>query len=355
MHFCSNKNLRNWLGLSHCAGVGPVKFSEHLQLSPNLDELPVGIKPDWRAVDQDLAWQAKTPDAKILTLTDPEYPSLLKNIAAPPPILYVRGDLEYLRIPQIAMVGSRNPSTIGVQYAEFFAKHFAHLGFIVTSGLAAGIDAASHIGALAAADGKTIAVLGHGLDRIYPWQHKKLADEIISRGCLVTEFPIHTEPLAHNFPRRNRIISGLSLGVLVVEARLESGSLITAKYAAEQGREVFAIPGAINNPKVMGCHQIIRQGAKLVEKPEDVLEELTALLNYVIRDKKATANTQGLKVTLSAAQQGLLQHVNYETTNIDKVIYNSGLSASEVGSILMELELNGFIAAVPGGYLRKLG
>ena len=349
-------NIRNWLALQHTPGVGAAKFHELLKQDPKLNELPDDLKPDWFGVDADQEWLTNNSDAGILTLLDEQYPSILKNIANPPPVLYTQGNIDCLAIPQIAMVGSRNPSSMGLQQARSFAGQFASLGFAITSGLAIGIDAASHEGALAIDTGKTIAVLAHGVDIVYPQQHKNLAKKIIANGCLVSEFPIGVQPLANHFPRRNRIISGLSLGVLVVEAALNSGSLITARYAGEQGREIFAIPGSIFNPKVKGCHQLIRQGAKLVESLEDVLEELPALLNCVIRDKNAAAVPTNLQnVNLSVLQERLLRAIDYEATPVDVIVSRIALAAGAVGALLVELELHGLISAVPGGYARKLG
>jgi len=352
----STSTLRNWLALYHCPGIGAAKFHSYLQADPQLNNLPIGLQPNWAGVERDLAWLEQNNNTRIITLLDEDYPALLKNIVNPPPILYLQGDYSCLAAPQIAMVGSRSASSVGLQQAEYFAKHFTNLGFMVTSGLALGIDAASHRGALSTHGGKTIAVLAQGLDSIYPANHKNLASHLINSGCLVSEFPIGTRPLANHFPRRNRIISGLSIGVLVVEAALNSGSLITARYAVEQGREVFAIPGSIHNPKVKGCHQLIRQGAKLVESPEDVLEELAALLNYVIRDKNATTGAvDPQKANLSEPHGRLLKTIDYEATCVDAIVGRTGLAVSVVGALLLDLELYGFITAVPGGYARKLG
>lgn len=284
----TNRNLVNWLALSHCKGVGPATFHNYLFRDPSLSVIPANLQPDWSAVDRDLQWLQLNPHAHIITLLDCNYPSLLKKIANPPPILYVLGDIECLALPQIAIVGTRNPSSIGIQNAGYFSQQLVKMGFIITSGLAIGIDGFAHQGALEVQDGKTVAVLAHGLDSIYPGCHTNLAEQIKSNGCLVSEFAIGAPVVPGNFPRRNRIISGLSLGVLVVEAAFKSGSLITAGYAADQGREVFAIPGLINSAKVRGCHQLIRQGAKLVESAADVREELESLLNCVIRDKNAS-------------------------------------------------------------------
>ncbi|MGH8552168.1 MAG: DNA-processing protein DprA, partial [Methylococcales bacterium] len=228
--------------------------------------------PDWAAIDNDLEW-LNQPGHQAVTLDDPRYPSRLKEIAVPPPVLFVTGEVSLLSTPQLAIVGSRNPSPSGIDIARDFAANLCGSGLTITSGMALGIDGAAHEGCLAAG-GKTIAVLGTGPDRVYPARHKQLAWKIAERGCLVTEFPPGTRPKASNFPRRNRVISGLSLGVLVVEAAIESGSLITARLALEQGREVFAIPGFIHNPLARGCNALIKKGAKLVESVHDILEEL---------------------------------------------------------------------------------
>jgi len=212
----------------------------------------------------------------ILTLHDPAYPALLKEIADPPPLLFVRGDPAVLSRPQLGIVGSRNPTPGGRSLAEDFARSLSRCGLVVTSGMALGIDAAGHRGALRGG-GTTLAVAGTGPDRIYPARHRDLARAIVEQGAIISEFAPGTPALPSNFPRRNRIISGLSLGVLVVEAACRSGSLITARLAAEQGREVFALPGSIHNPLARGCHHLIRQGAKLVEDIEDIVEELGPL------------------------------------------------------------------------------
>jgi DNA processing protein len=209
-------------------------------------------------------------------VNDGRYPPLLREIPQAPPVLFVHGDPDCLRVPQLAMVGTRNPTPSGRETARQFAAHLAGAGMIITSGLALGIDAAAHQGALAGG-GRTIAVMGTSLDRVYPAKHRDLARAIAERGALVSELPTGTPALAENFPRRNRLISGLALGVLVVEAALQSGSLITARLALDQGREVFAIPGSIHNPLAKGCHALIRQGAKLVETANDIVEELGAL------------------------------------------------------------------------------
>ena len=237
--------------------------------------------PDWTIIDNDLAWLSQNNNYAI-TFNEANYPYQLKEIADPPPILFVRGNPDLLAAPQIAIVGSRNPSASGEETAFNFAKTLSQHGFTITSGLALGIDAASHRGALSA-KGYTIAVAGTGLDRVYPARHKDLATEIVNTGAIISEFPPGTTAKANHFPRRNRIISGLCQGLLVVEAAKQSGSLITARMALEQNREVFAIPGSIHNPLARGCNALIRQGAKLVETTQDILEELH---QYYQEDKK---------------------------------------------------------------------
>lgn len=236
-------------------------------------------KADWQGVEKDLRWLA-SPGCHMVHKTSRNYPPLLKEIHAAPFILFVQGNLARLADPQIAIVGSRNPTPVGCEIAAKFAYYFSNMGLTVTSGLALGIDGAAHKGALLGV-ASTIAVLGHGLDCIYPASHQELAGDILkANGALVSEFPIGVSPLPSHFPRRNRIISGLTMGTLVVEAALKSGSLITAKLALEQGREVFAIPGSIHNPLAKGCHALIREGAKLVETTQDVLEELQGFAGY---------------------------------------------------------------------------
>jgi DNA processing protein len=284
-----------WLALLRAPGIGTTRIhkliayfgSPQAALNGTVTEftdlgLPQAAQnyirsPDWQQIEKDLVWLAK-PDNRLLTPFDGDYPQLLREIGQPPPLLFVHVDVSVLQEPQIAMVGTRQPSASGQQLARDFAAHLAGFGIVITSGLALGIDAASHHGALAAVKGRTIAVMGTGLDRVYPARHRDLARAIVAQGgALVSEFLPGTPALAEHFPRRNRIISGLSLGTLVVEAALQSGSLITARLAAEQGREVFAIPGSVHNPVARGCHSLIKQGAKLVETATDILEELGPL------------------------------------------------------------------------------
>ncbi len=303
-----------------------------------------------------LAWQAS--DRTLLCPDDPRYPPLLRQLADPPLLLYVLGKVEVLSDPQLAMVGSRNPTPPGRDNAVQFAKALTESGLTITSGLALGIDAAAHEGALAG-KGPTIAVAGTGVDRVYPSSHRELAHRIVAAGgALVSEFALGTPPMKHQFPRRNRIISGLSLGTLVVEAALSSGSLITARQAAEQGREVFAIPGSIHNPMAKGCHQLIRQGAKLVETAEHVLEELGALIPLTLTaptcSKPDTGSDNPIdRDGLDPEQLHLLAEMGFDPISIDTLIDRTGFGADAVAGMLLTLELNNVIAAVPGGYLRR--
>ena len=362
--------LPYWLALVRMPGVGPITAQDLLAQwgSPRMlfeaDDASLREtgrlsartrdyirRPDWAAVEQDLAWLAQ-PLHHAITRQDALYPPLLKQIPDPPLVLFIHGDPRTLATRQLAVVGSRNPSPPGAQNAMEFARHLAHIGLTITSGLAVGIDAAAHRGALAA-DGLTIAVTGTGLDQVYPTRHRPLADEIVTRGALVSEFPPGTPPRPENFPRRNRLISALSLGTLVVEAAVQSGSLITARLAAEQGREVFAIPGSIHNPLARGCHALLRQGAKLVETAHDVLEELGALAAWgetpaAHPDSKSPAEVDSTEFA------SLLRHIAYEPIDIDTLVDRSGLTADQVSSMLVVLELHGQIASAPGGLYTRI-
>lgn len=306
--------------------------------------------PDIARIAADLEWLS-APKRHLLTWSDPDYPALLREVADAPVALYVHGDCAALNEPQLAIVGSRNATLVGQQNAGAFARALARAGLTVTSGLALGIDAAAHRGALDAG-GRTVAVAGHGLDRIYPAGNRALAQAIVECGAIVSEFPIGTPPLAANFPVRNRIISGLSVGVLVVEAALRSGSLITARLAAEQGREVFALPGSIHSPLARGCHALIRQGAKLVEEAEHVLEELGALVaaRPVARPSPVSARPLAEPDERTRRLLGLLSH---DPLTIDALIEHSGLTPDTVSSILLTLELRGWVIAGPGGTYQR--
>jgi DNA processing protein len=368
----STDTLSDWLTLYHAPGVGAVTLHRLLERFPNPGDLQqldseqlrqLGLKqasikalqrPDKAAIEQDLNWHEK-PGNRIMCCRDPDYPALLQQIPAPPPILYIHGNAALLSEPQLAMVGSRNPTASGQQTATEFARHLSASGLIITSGLALGIDAASHQGALDAG-GATIAVMGTGLDRVYPARHRDLARQIAGEGALISEFPVGTPPLAENFPRRNRIISGLSLGTLVVEAALRSGSLISARNAGEQGREVFAIPGSIHNTLARGCHHLIRQGAKLVETAQDVIDELGALAGACSEQHNPGRLDEHPDQAreLDGDYLQLLDNIEFESTSIDQLVTSSGLTPAEVSSMLLQLEMSGYIASSPGGIYNRL-
>jgi len=282
------------------------------------------------------------PANRIVTLADTDYPTALLQIHDPPPLLYLKGRSELLTQPGFAVVGSRNATAQGIANAEAFAGVLGEAGFVIVSGLALGIDAAAHRGGLASA-ASTIAVVGTGLDSVYPKRNHALAHEIASRGLLVSEFPLGTPPLAANFPRRNRLICGLSRGVLVVEAAPCSGSLITARLAAEQGREVFAIPGSIHSPLAKGCHALIKQGAKLVESAQDILEEMG-----ITAPQRITSAATG------ELQHPLLEHIGFEPVDVQALCTRSGLDAAAVNAALTGLEISGAIEALPGGRWQRI-
>lgn len=309
---------------------------------------------------RDLEWLHVQPDVHLISLSDSTYPDLLREIPKLPPLLFVRGDIHLLNLPQIAIVGSRNPSSGGSENAHRFAEFLAGNGFAITSGLALGVDAAAHQGALAA-QGKTIAVMGTGLDLIYPARHRALAQQILDNGgALVSELPLGSSSKAANFPQRNRIISGLSCGVLVVEAAVQSGSLITAQAAMQQNREVFAIPGSIHNPLARGCHQLIRQGATLVETAKDIVDQLDGMLGYQ-REKLTKLQEQAAKKTeldgkslaeLSPAEQQLIHAMGYDPVNIDDLVDRTGVAVGSVAAQMIGLEIKGYVQQIGAGYQR---
>ena len=296
------------------------------------------------------------PQHHLVMSGEPDYPELLLRIADPPLGLFVSGNPTLLNTPQLAVVGSRNPSPYGRQIAEAFARHLSNCGLSITSGLAAGIDAASHRGALAGG-GPTLAVCGTGLDMVYPRSSAELAREIEQQGALVSEFLPGTPPRKHHFPQRNRLISGMSLGTLVVEAAVHSGSLITARLAGDQGREVFAIPGSIHSPMSKGCHQLIRQGAKLVDTAEDILSELgplvASLTSMASRSTNPIDSSGVFQTELDKDYKILLDALGFEPLGVDQLVLRSGLPADAVASMLLILELENRIESFPGGmYLR---
>jgi len=292
-------------------------------------------------------WLTLDPTHALVTLADADYPPLLLATADPPPLLFAAGRRELLGRPALAIVGSRSATQQGAGNAEAFAQHLARAGLTIVSGLALGIDAAAHRGALKALDGgaeaSTIAVLGTGVDVVYPASNRALFDAVRSRGLLLSEFALGTPGIAHNFPRRNRVIAGLARGVLVVEAALRSGSLITARLAAEAGREVFAIPGSIHSPTARGCHRLIRDGAKLVESAQDVLDELR------IEAKVVEARTPR-----PAAHGELLAALGHDPVDLDTLAGRTGRDAGSLAAALLELELEQQVERLPGNRYQRL-
>ena len=303
----------------------------------------------------ELEWLAQ-PHCHVVTRADVHYPPLLREIADPPPLLFVRGVKEVLTLAQIAVVGSRNPTPTGCENAHGFARTLAQMGLVISSGLALGIDACAHRGALEAG-GLTIAVAATGLDRVYPARHRELAHAITQHGALISEFPLGSPPRRDHFPRRNRIISGMSTGVLVVEAALQSGSLITARLAVEQGREVFAIPGSIHSPLARGCHVLIRQGAKLVETAQDIVEELGPLLGAQAQQADSAIRAEIASVLPEGQQEFdlVLVHVGHDPMSVDALVDRSGLTPEVISSMLLQMELYGLVEACPGGKYQRKG
>jgi DNA processing protein len=297
------------------------------------------------AVERALQW-ASLENHFVITLADETYPRSLLEIVDPPPVLYAHGRIDLLQQSAVAIVGSRNASPQGTRNAEQFAVALGEAGLTIVSGLALGIDAAAHRGGLAGR-ASTVAVLGTGIDVVYPTRNAELAAEIARRGLLLSEFPLGTPAIAHNFPRRNRLISGLARGCLVVEAAVESGSLITARCAADQGREVFAIPGSIHSPLSKGCHALIKSGAKLVESAEDVLAELSGFRPSGFANA-ATSPGRG------ETDAGILAVMGHDPVDVDSLCARAGLSAEQVASELLRLELDGRVTALPGGLYQRL-
>jgi DNA processing protein len=356
----------HWLRLVLVPGNGPASVvrllsafgepkhvlaaSEHALSQHVTTKLARAIKagPDADALARTLAWLDETGNG-IVTLAHPHYPQRLLEIADPPPLLYCKGDTARLNQPSLAIVGSRNATPQGIQNAEAFAQALSQQGWCIASGLAAGIDAAAHRGGLTGA-GSTIAVVGTGLDIVYPARNHALAHQIAEQGVIVSEFPLGTPAKPGHFPRRNRIISGLARGVLVVEAALQSGSLITAREAAEQGRDVFAIPGSIHAPLSKGCHQLIKQGAKLVESAADILEELgeTPPVGQLVAATAATGDAA------DPAEAALLTALGHDPVDIDQLTQRAGLTPDRAYAMLLTLELTGRVARLPGGRYQLL-
>ncbi|GAA4650468.1 DNA-processing protein DprA [Kistimonas scapharcae] len=362
--------LEPWLRLFHLPGLGLKRFQfllEHigspekvlslslkglLEIMPKSLAMNIASSGKSAVVQESLAatrqWLSGS-NHHIICRDSSGYPSSLATIADPPPLLFALGNPEHLLSPQIAVVGTRSPTPQGKHHAFQLSEALVACGLTVTSGLAIGIDGEAHKGALSG-KGATVAVVATGLDRVYPERHRSLAEVISNHGVLVSEFPLGTLPRPGHFPRRNRIISGLSHGVLVVEADVKSGSLITARLANEQGREVFAVPGPINNPCTRGCHSLIREGATLVEGVEHILQELTGPLGCW---QPVTSDTHDeLPETGSDSEKQVLNAMGFEACHTDDVVLRTGLSSQKVAGILLDLELAGKIVSVPGGFMR---
>lgn len=331
-----------------------------------LREIPQGWEALWQTTAQWLASAVPQGPARVIvSLGDLRYPQALLDTEDPPLLLYLMGPaslLEHQPFPSdrcLAVVGSRNPTAQGAENARLFARALHSAGLTIVSGLALGVDAAAHEGALDSATppcarAATIAVVGTGLDRVYPRKNLDLAHRIAAHGLIVSEYPLGTPPLPGNFPKRNRIISGLSQGTLVVEAALASGSLITARMAAEQGREVFAIPGSIHAPQSRGCHALIRQGAKLVESAQDVLEELKIPATTMSGLPHEGANAGGVAVS-DGTEDPVLAALGYDPMGLDALVARTGMGASALQVALLELELDGSVARLPGGLFQRVG
>ena len=353
---------RYWLALSFIPSLGGDAFRRLLSqfgppdkiFSAGLTQLQVVVEPliaraIHASLDNDklapaLEWLAE-PNNHLITLADAEYPQALLETPNPPALLYVKGQLALLNCPALAIVGSRHATPQGERDAEAFAHTLADAGLTIVSGMALGIDAAAHRGALKGA-ASSIAVVGTGLDIVYPSRNRELAHQLAEKGAIVSEFPLGTPSKAQNFPRRNRIISGLARGVLVGEAALKSGSLITARLAGEQGREVFAIPGSIHSPLSKGCHRLIKQGAKLVDSAQDIMEELHCA--------PAVSAHSGSTPLPDGAHAAFLSQLGHTPAAIDVLVNRTGLTSERVCSILLELEMNGQVASLPGGLYQAI-
>lgn len=367
------EELRGWLSLIRCPGLGTRTLIELIDAAGSAAAVLAGghglwrrhrvsaescaalDSPDTALIESDMAWCSGQCRA-LIVWTDPRYPKRLREIAHAPPALFCRGDVDLLSLPQIAIVGSRNATPQGLETAGAFAAELARRGLAVTSGLALGVDGAAHRGALSVR-GLTLAVCATGLDRVYPARHRELAGEIERHGLLISEFAPGTAPRAEHFPQRNRLISGLALGVLVVEAARESGSLITARLAAEQGREVFAIPGSIHNVMSRGCHQLIRQGAKLVENVDDILEELGGAVGDWLRAGRAPVASAAPEAATTVAHrhQRVLDALGDSPKSVDELVERLGQGVDAISTALLELELEGRVGPAAGGRSMRLG
>lgn len=364
MHHTTPPELSYWLRLSHVPGIGIARIKKMLTQFGSVEmtcrasrkalsafqlkdeQITLLRHPNQSSIDYAVAW-AQLPEHYIIPFNDARYPALLSEIVNGPAVLYVHGHYELLNAPQLAIVGSRSASYTGLDIATEFAFALAGAGLTITSGLAIGIDTASHRGALSA-HGKTIAVQGCGLAHIYPKRNSSLAEQIVQNGCVISEFPLNAQPSAQHFPQRNRIISGLSLGTLVVEAAVHSGSLITAHYAVEQNRDVFAIPGSLRNATSLGCLSLIQQGAKCVTCVDDILNEISFesknIPGSTVRNERSNRN-----VLLDSLERQVLACIE-DLTTIDQICARCKLSPQCVTSILLQLELKDVIKTQPGGW-----
>jgi DNA processing protein len=360
------EHVRRWLELRHAPGLKPAAFDRLLANFPHPEAARLASPEELRrlglkqpaiaalaavepgpGLDADLRW-LEGEGRQLLLRGHPEYPGILAELPSAPPLLYVTGDAAALdRGPAVAIVGSRSPTKAGREHARYFGRELARAGFTVISGLARGIDAAAHEGALEA-EGSTVAVLGCGPDRVYPKEHTELAARIRGQGAVVSEFPVETPPRGRHFPQRNRIISGLALATLVVEADERSGSLGTARWAAEQGREVLAVPGPITSPLSRGPHRLIREGAKLAAEAADIAEELGPL-GPVPREAAGRPSPSAV----DAEEQAVLDCLEGGPESTDRIVELSGLTADRVSAILLNLEIRGEVAGEPGGIFTR--
>lgn len=358
-------DIESWLSLNLIDGLGgesirrllvafgnptailsaPISALERIVKKPIAERIKQGA--DRNKIAGVFKW-LEDPINAIITLADPDYPVQLLNITDPPPLLYFKGRRELLQLSALAVVGSRNATPQGLSNAEAFSEATSNAGLCIISGMALGIDTAAHYGGLRGS-AASIAVVGTGLDIVYPARNHPLAHKLAKEGALISEFPLGTPAIGRNFPRRNRIISGMSQGCLVVEAALQSGSLITARQALDQGREVMAIPGSIHSPLSKGCHALIKQGAKLVESTQDILDELNCLALTI--DENKTAEPTIEKLTENTT---LLQYLGYDAVDIDTLCTRSGLTAEIVSAMLLTLELDGQVSSLPGGCYQRI-
>lgn len=372
--------LKSWVSLLRVPGVGPKTFqklldafnsppevfsssSQSLKQAGFSEKIISAINDAENTISslEDIKWLESADSHYIITIHCPEYPALLKQISNPPPLLFVQGNLSILNDPQLAIVGSRNPTQGGLSNTHEFAKYLSRSGLCITSGLALGVDGAAHQGAIDT-NSPTIAVIATGVDRVYPARHRELAHQIVIHGAIISEFPIGTQARPENFPRRNRIISGIAHGTLVIEAAKRSGSLITAKLSSEQNREVFAIPGSIHNPLARGCHQLIKEGAKLVETAQDILEEMASIIdvNSLHNDTDQTISETETTADITVADdsiehQNLLDKMGYDPVSIDELVIRTEQNPASIAATLLILELQNKVSSNGGGTYTRLG